>query len=194
MFDNIRDASSKLGGTIIMHDKRAMLVNDVTEDLDLQGTLIRTGEDIVTRQDDPLVKLYCPSLGYVNTKDNSFYFMRTPVRRWKQGVDMRALVCPSEGIRPRGMLDYRNLADCLENVYPSFTEALGMFENINPFKKERRRSIAFSKHFAVKQGREGMLLCFKGREVGVVEGSQPLLSNSFIWLQEMLEKEYGVQN
>ncbi len=133
--------------------------------------------------------MYCPPVGYVNLEGDALYFMRQPMRRWKQGVDMRALVCPSRGMRARGAINERALARCLENDYPDLEQALTMFRSLNPFKDIEKKGVAFSKHFSVRKGREGTLLAYKDKDVGVVENSYPVLSTESQWLSEALEAE-----
>jgi hypothetical protein len=186
-FDNMRDAEMRLVGTILFYDNRAFSVRAIDEDLRLVGNIILTGEDKVVEQTDELLKFHCPPLGYVNLAEDSLYFMRQPMRRWKQGVDMRALVCPSHGLRARGRIDPESLAKCMEGDYPSFERALGMFNCRNPFKQHERRGVAFSKHFAVTD--LGQSLCYKGKPVGVVENGVPLLSERHRYLTESLEAE-----
>lgn len=188
--DRHGDACSRLLDTIVMYRDRAVHVTGITERaLKVKGTVILTGENISVHQKDEELSLACPPLGYINAETGALYFMRQPMRRWKQGVDMRALVCPHEGIRGRGLLTHRLIAKCLENDYPDFSQATQGFRSLNPFREVEKRGVAFSKHFSVRNGGRGMLLCYKGREVGVVENRTPILSTEYQWLQELLEAE-----
>lgn len=192
LFDNRRDAMSRLEGTIVFYKNRAMYVTGIDDRIRLHGHMILTREDAVVDQDDEELSMSCPPLGYINVEGDAYYFMRQPMRRWKQGVDVRALVCPTMGIRARGAVNDRLIAQCLENDYPSFEGALAGFSTRNPFKAaqgEGRRGIAFSKHFAVRKKDEGIVLAYKGKNVGVVEKDQPILSTKHQWLTEALEAE-----
>lgn len=193
LFDNMRDAISRLSDTVVMYKGKAMFVEGITENLELSGTLILLNEHVVASQEDPDLSMSCPEIGFVNTPSGAHYFMRQPMRRWKQGIDFRALVCPYSGIRPRGTLTLADLAKCLENAYPSFSEASQVERGLNPFKKheEERRSLAFCKSFSVGHGDKGLLLNYKGREVGVVEEGTPVLAPKFQWLRESLEEAVG---
>lgn len=186
-FDNMRDAEMRLVGTILFYDNRAFHVTGIDEDLRVIGDIILTNERKVVEQDDELLKFHCPPLGYVNLPEDSLYFMRQPMRRWKQGVDTRALVCPSYGVRGRGMVDHASLARCMEGDYPSLERALGMFSSRNPFKQGERRGVAFSKHFAVTD--RGETLCYKGKTVGILQDGMPVLHDRYRYLTESLEAE-----
>lgn len=189
LFDNHRDASMRLVDTIVFYQGRAMMVNDISpRALKLRGRIILTGEEVSVHQTDDDLQMHCPPVGYVNVEGDSLYFMRQPMRRWKQGIDMRALICPTAGMRARGMINERLLAKCLENDYPNLEQAMGMFVSRNPFKDVDKKGVAFSKHFSVRKGADGPLLHYKGREVGVVENATPILSTDFQWLQEHLEE------
>lgn len=189
LFDNARDAAMRLEGTIVSYDGKAFKVLGITgEDIRLYGVIIRNGTEVTCHQDDPLLSMAPPPIGYVNFDNHSLYLMRKPVRRWKQGLDIRALACPGAGMRIMAGLGDRNLMDCLENVYPSFEKSLGMFKSTNPFNPDARKSVAFSRYFCVNKGAEGLCLEYKGRAVGVVEKGVPVLSEKFQWLREGLEE------
>tara|TARA_B100000929_G_C15511743_1_gene421158 strand:- start:35815 stop:36393 length:579 start_codon:yes stop_codon:yes gene_type:complete len=189
LFDNMRDAISRLSDTVVTYRGKAMFVEGITDNLELSGFLILGREPVVASQDDPSLNMACPEVGFVNTESGAHYFMRQPMRRWKQGIDFRALVCPYSGIRPRGLLTLEDLAKCLENVYPSFEEASHTQRSLNPFKqREELHSLAFCKTFSVSEGPSGLLLNYKGREVGVVERGNPVLAPKFEWLRESLQE------
>lgn len=154
-------------------------------------TLYLMASHYVVDQEDNELVIASPQVGYVNLPETALYFMRAPARRWKQGLDMRALVCPRGGMRARGMLTNEALVRCIENNYPSFEQAQGMFKSANPFKEHQREGVAFHRDFALRRGPEGMLLCHKGTEVGVVEQGNPVLSMKYGWLTEKLEGVLG---
>ena len=187
LFDNRRDASARLDGTIVFYQKKAMYVRGIDDRLRLVGYTVLDTNDVTVEQDNPELSMICPEVGFINTPDATHYFMRQPMRRWKQGIDLRALVCPYSGIRARGVIDERMLAMCLESRYPSFEEVAGGSISHNPFKSVEKRGQAFSKHFAVGYDAEGKALLWKGRKVGIVEERTPVLSTKYQWLQESLE-------
>lgn len=186
-FDNMRDAMSRLEGTILFYRNKALYVRGITDDLQVAGDIILSQKSVTVSQQDPELSMACPEVGYINTEHGAHYFMRQPMRRWKQGIDLRALVSPHSGIRARGILELSHLANCLENTYPTFDQACNIGKSLNPFKPTEVDSIAFCKSFSVKQGTEGLMLHYKGREVGVVENGNPVLSTKFSWLNESLE-------
>jgi hypothetical protein len=188
IYDNRADAVSRLMDTVIFYKGAAFYVEDISRDLEIIGHSILSKEPLVINQEDSELSVACPEIGFVNTPRGAHYFMRQPMRRWKQGLDFRSLICPYSGIRPRGLLTLDTLASCLENNYPSFKESIHIGRSLNPFKThEGLPSRAFCKTFSVASGTEGLLLNYKGREVGVVEGEEPILSSKFQWLRESLE-------
>lgn len=185
-FDNHRDAESRLLGTILFYQGKSFLVEGISPSLKLTGSIVTTGQNVTVSQEDPDLQYFCPPLGNINTEAGSFYVMRQPMRRWKQGIDMRALFCPDT---PRPLLHrhlhFKGLAECLEGVYPSFEESLSSFQGRNPFKQTEKARVAFSREFSVS--RTGALN-YKNRQVGNIVRGVPELAEHSSWLQSKLEK------
>lgn len=184
-FDNYRDATMRLEGTIILYKRKSALVRGVNEDLTL--ALVRLHDDKVferVKQTSKFVELRAPCLGYVNTDRGALFAMRTPARMWKQGLSTRAIRYKNGGRVPPWAIDNRTLAKCLDNDYPTIDRAMGMFVSTNPFKADTPTSVAFSRRWAV--GKAGELL-YKGDKVGEM-GDKPMLSDKFIWLAEDLQE------
>ena len=186
-FDNVNDGEARLGSTIITYKGKALYVTGIDRSLKIHGHLILHEEEVVVDQRDPEVSLVCPPVGYINLGHGAVYFMRQPVRRWKQGLDARALVSPYNDMRERGRLSNELLARCIEGDYPSFEKAIETERVVNPFKPAESSSIAFCREFSVGKEEEGLILNYKGREVGVVEGGRPILKTNYHWLAEALE-------
>lgn len=181
-------AVSRLVDTVIMYKGRAFYVTDIRENLNVRGTIVLTGEEHTVDQDDPDLRFDCPPVGYINTPRGAVYAMRIPQRRWKQGIDMRALV-DHRGRRIEGV-DMQMVSHCLEGNYPKFEHSIKKkAEGRNPFRMEpeRNRKIAFSKNFCIDpSGRQ--VLEYKGDPVGYIEDNLPILEDRFEYLKESLEE------
>tara|TARA_Y100001973_G_scaffold106774_1_gene187459 strand:+ start:6275 stop:6853 length:579 start_codon:yes stop_codon:yes gene_type:complete len=184
-FDNHRDATMRLEGTIILYGGKAALVRGVNGDLTL--SLERLHDEKVfdrVKQTSKFVKLRAPCLGYVNTERGAMFAMRTPARMWKQGLSMRSVRFKGHGRVLPFHIENRVLAKCLDNNYPTLEEAKASFVSTNPFKQDTPNSVAFSRRWAV--GKDGDLL-YKGDKVGRLE-DKPMLADKFIWLAEDLQE------
>ena len=183
-FDNLRDATMRLEGTIIKYGGKASLVLGITERaLKLQIVRLCDGEGFTVGQRDKKVELVPPCLGYVNTGKHAFYAMRKPARMWKQGLSPRNIVYIGRGMGPP--IPNEVLAKCLDNDYPSVEKALASFKSTNPFNPEVARVVAFSRHWAVTKN--GGLL-YKAKNVGQFEEGVPTLDEKYVWLAEYLKE------
>lgn len=181
-FDNHRDATMRLEGTIIQYGGKAAIVEGVREDLKLVLLRFSDGKHYEVDQRDPLVRLVAPPLGYVNTPRKAMYAMRKPARMWKQGLPVRAIAYKGRGLPGGPGMDL--LARCLDNNYPTLEQALGMFKSTNPFKPDIPDSVAFHRSWAVS--RDGGLL-YKETRVGEI-GDAPMLDDKYVWLAECLKE------
>lgn len=182
-FDNHRDATMRLEGTIITYQGRASLVKQVNDNLSLVLERLHDGKGFfdISQRDEELL-LRAPCLGYVNIPEKAVFAMRTPARMWKQGLHVRSIRYKNI-LRPFAV-DNTSLAKCLDNDYPTFEKALESFKSTNPFKPDIPHSIAFSRRWAVTK--DGNLL-YKGDEVGKLK-DKPMLSDKYIWLAEDLQE------
>lgn len=198
LYTHANEAMQRILGTVITYDSKPHLVETIRErGVKLGLRYLRDVEShdselFFVEQEDPKLKMYAPQLGYANTRDNSLYVMRCPARRWKQGVDTGSLVyvLPDGSMGRHVGLHLSHLADCFENIYPEFKEAMNMFGNKNPFaasaNREVRTCVAFSKQFAISGS--GKYLSFKGKRVGRVEEGVPVLEEKYLYLTESLEE------
>lgn len=188
-YDTQRDAEMRLTNTILSYKGKALKVLAITGDLKLVSILLRNGEEITVDQDDPDLSFIPPTLGYINTPQEAVYAVRQPARRYKQGLDLRAVHLNAH--RHPGRHEGRFFVDCLEGVYPKLEECWEKFKGNNPFKQEKCHSVAFSKRFAVGNGASYSLL-HRGKQVGEFEDKVPVLFEKYSYLQECLDEvTYG---
>lgn len=190
IFDNQRDASNRLTGTVVLWKDKSAKVVGVNEDLRIMLHRLSDGLEGVRKQDSKELQLMAPPLGYVNLKRGALYVLRKPVRMWKQGLDPRQLWCNGGGlVGIRTRWDGSEFAKCYDGDYPGIDEALKRFKSTNPFDQETPTSVAFSRQWAVdKAGR----LHYKGRDVGRM-GDNMRLDDKFGWLAEALEESLHEQ-
>ena len=194
MYDSYHDAIQRVQGTIITYKGLPHYVRDIRErGIKLGLVYLRehdTADLVYVDQEDEELSFAALPLGYVNTSSSAAYAMRAPARRWKQGIDHRAVLFtrPDGSLgRLEGGLDMRLLCDCFEGIYPTFSDAMGMFVSKNPFKPDRRRSVAFSRQFSVEDS--GASLSYRGRPVGKIGSNGPELQDKFRYLIEALEED-----
>jgi len=125
--------------------------------------------------------LKSPPLGFTNFEGKSYFISRIPMRRdWRQGIRADNLVLSSS----TGLRNYHiplfPLSIPILKEYPSYKETVDRVEDVYI-------SCAFSRHFALD---ERGSIWYKGKEhVGEDRDGSPVLTESFLWLQELLEEE-----
>lgn len=187
-YERQRDAEMRLNGTVLSYDGKAIKVMGVDDELRLYSVFIRSGEEKIINQDDPRLSFIPPTLGYINTETEALFSMRVPARRYKQGLDIRTVYFSPRNRDVRRHQE-RFFVDCLENIYPTIEQCMRKLGGgTNPFKQDVCRSVAFSKKFAIGSGVGFSTLLHKGREVGHFEGTIPVLSDRFSYLQECLDE------
>lgn len=189
IYDNQRDANSRLSGTIVLWENKAARVLDVTENLGLFMRQLSTTKEAVLKQDDAALQLISPPLGYANLKRGAVYLVRKPVRMWKQGLDPRQLWMEGRPVLVRAQWDGPEFTKCYDGDYPTIDKAVKMFKGTNPFAQESPETVAFSRQWAV--GKRGELL-YKNKEVGRM-GDRLTLNDKYGWLAEALEESLNGQ-
>lgn len=179
------DMNMRLADSLVMHGGRPFYVKEyMYGDNALYGYY--TDKD---RNEDKLIKLpnrYLdirpPRLGYMNTRRNSYYVSRVPVRRYKQGLNRQNIAVGALNIEPglnRGdTIRCVELARCILNKYPSLDECLEKLQ-------DGRNACAFHRHWAITAGGE---LHYRGNPVGAYQKGNLKLTEDYCYLQEAAEE------
>lgn len=131
-------------------------------------------EQLVSLKDEGL-DISSPILGYVNTKNEAIYVMRSPDRRYKQtlsptsiiGMTISGRVLTGESLTEA--IFSKNGEDMLLNKYPTLEEALKFIESGTTTKRSSL-SIAFNRDVALAKDSFGITrVYFKGKEVGRIK-------------------------
>ncbi len=187
MWDNRRDCTNQLVGTVVRKGKNAVTVEAIRgqgRDLVASVCTLATKRTSAVRVDE--LDLKPVKLGYINTRQGTRYLTRIPMRRWKHGLDSNNV--DAIGIRgQRVNFDIRShsraLAACIRGQYPVFDECIDTVE-------QDGTSRAFSRNFALRQGSSRIEVYYKGRKVGHVGGNRNVvLDNRYQYLNELLGKD-----
>lgn len=182
---NLDYARSRLNGTIVRTDDRAVRVETISGRGKVVCTVLRTDEMIEVKWNN--LDITPVPLGYVNSGGSAFYLTRIPMRRdWKQGLRGNNMGTSNGRLLER--LSDRVLAKTIENTYPSFKE---VFETMV---KEGGAilSRAFSRNFSITNRLE---IEYKGRfSIGKIDEANSTyeLYPKFDWAREALEEEFVV--
>ena len=188
-YDDENYARERLSGTVVRIDGIAVYLQHV------DGWLFRAHNlsdkkhtDVDIRKVDIDIKPI--PLGYVNYQGNTYYTSRSPARRWKQGLSedsFNVTQVKRDGkvakARGGGMITSKELANCINNKYPSFKKA---YKNVAT---GECTGLAFSRKFAVSSSsspNNPYVLLYRGEKVGVVNYKGINLESKYSFLKEAL--------
>lgn len=122
-------------------------------------------------------------LGYVNTETSCFYAYRTPIRKWKQGLDRSNV----RGIgNPYVIIVSTPFVQMLRNIYPTLETCYEEIMNEEILRK------AFSRNFCLARYHEDIHILYKDMVVGNVFYNDSIVTQlyeDFSYLKECFEKE-----
>lgn len=188
--DDMGYAQARLLNTVIQYKKVPHLVQDILGGYELSLINLVSKADYAVEQDDDDLLLVPPRLGYVNGPAGSAYAYRNPMRRWKQGLDLRSLSFNGD-IRIQDYHD-EGLISMLTNSYPALEAAFGMIGCANPFSPQKRSSVAFSRTFAISGTGRNRGLHYKGLPVGQISTEGGFyLAEGYDHLEQALQESMG---
>ena len=175
--DDWQYADSRLQGTIVRHDGKAVLVEGVGKKGAVISLLRADTEPKIVKLDD--LDLSPVKLGFCNINMDVSYLTRMPMRRdWRQGLRKGNFVSVFGTIAE--LVPFPNLADTIENIYPSLEECLATPNNT--FK-------AWCREWAIgKSSTKERPLYYKNTAVGSVINGKPELKGDNMLLREALQE------
>tara|TARA_R110002020_G_scaffold287099_1_gene502555 strand:+ start:8291 stop:8875 length:585 start_codon:yes stop_codon:yes gene_type:complete len=191
MFDNQRDASMRLSGTVIRGPNGPVRIENFFNKDEFTyyeiGPLGRSPDEKRGALSSGLFCIKAFPLGYINHKGASIYICRMPHRRYKQGLSKEAVyVDPRTRVDISTLLSSGGFYRMFSNEYPTFYEAVGSL-----FERDID-TLAFHREWAVENRREGRIiagLLYKGKEVGVFSEEEGFeLNKKYEYLNESLEE------
>jgi len=119
-------------------------------------------------------------LGYSNFGGKAKYIMRTPARRWKQGVDNQSVKVLSTYYQDYFHIDGGDFTYTFKGKYPTLNNAIKSV-------KKYGKPLAFSRVFALLPGNK---LEYKGKSIvgSVTDLGMPILDRKYMWLEEVLRE------
>lgn len=179
MYDCEEYASSRLVGTLVLHEDKAVKVLSVGGSLTCLVCYVageEEGEQF--RVDLSELSLKSPALGFVNFGNRCGYLVRKPMRHdWRQGVRPNSV----QDLH-RGNVTFSTIGKCMEGVFPTFKEALVRIEDGVP-------EVAISRDFSIV--RRGGVLRVKYKwygKVGRLNKNGVALDDKFNHLKKCVEK------
>jgi len=181
MYSEVDYARTRLEGTVVLHDNKALRINHITSDRVIQGTLLQ-GREVEVSMDD--CQLAQHKLGFVNRDGNVFYVQRLPKRRdWRQGLRTNNVVGFRIGRDRIERISDTTIMKCLEGNFPSVADALDEVVRCDV-------PVAISRSFALVPKRGGICVQYKQRGiVGVYRDGEFVLSDKYKYLKPALVKE-----
>ena len=118
-------------------------------------------------------------LGWINYNKDCSFFMRMPIRgAYQQGTSDRNTITIGNGDVCFSMLDFKNIQNTSDNIYPNLYTAIKKVDTLNYTK------VAFSRNFAVSKNE----IFYKGYQVGYREGQKITFNNQNKYLESILDK------
>ena len=119
-------------------------------------------------------------LGYSNYNGKTKYIMRTPARRWKQGVDNQSVKTLSTYWNEFFHMGGGDFRYTFSGKYPTLQVAIKRV-------KQKNYPVAFSRVFALLPENK---LEYKGKDVvgTITDLGMPILDRKFMWLEEALRE------
>lgn len=180
----------RLNGTVLfrMEDKAPICILNVIDEFDKESSSYKANMiEIATgkQYQAPLATLSMepPKVGFLNFNGRATYVFRRPVRKYRQGLHMEQLVSYKTSVR-----DLPPLYDVLwvptyTNNYPTFEEAC------QKITKDRIRSVAFARDFAIGYDNKVLELYYQDTTVGRVQDGVPVLDAKYHFLTEKLQQD-----
>lgn len=223
-YESLEEVKHRLAGTVVLYNKEPVYLRDVCSENEdgkygefvVLFKLPGMKEHFFVDKDDARLEYKRIRLGYVNGRYTALYIVRTPARRFKQGLtkDNIFIFTPKDSLKngdeDLGALDYSDIShltitppqssvswdklyrtkafyNMIMGEYPSVAECL---EKLKENKKVL--SQAFTKCFAIsKNSLELTTLLYKGDVVGYSEYKDRFkIPKDKFWLREVLEENH----
>jgi len=187
MYDNVDDARMYLSGTVVRLDGTPVYIRQV-EPLDSGGITARyrvLGEDNNRNRTlaDGGWDLTPVPLGYINLgRDGCYYLIRTPGRRYHQGLHGDSLCSLRNGrVTVFGFPDMALLSRTILGEYPTYQE---VYDAVTHGSQPK----AFTRTLALNGGGH-ITLEHRGTEVGYEADSAMVLYPEFAYLKENIREQ-----
>lgn len=184
-YDEEEYARARLAGTIVQRTKlgkkKAILVQDIIDGSVMHLVLSTGAGDVCPVSELDITPV---PLGYINMGGKATTYMaRRPMRKdWRQGLRAENAVCV-DGNYSFGHVSHKNLAACIEGVYPNYKQVIGKIVR-NP--EPNGHSMAFSREFAIDVEHH---LWYKTIHVGYVEDDGSVkYANGFEWVDDTFQE------
>lgn len=187
---DIEYVQRRLNGTILMRmaDNAPICVLNVVDDYNKDGKAFNANMMEISsgrQYQAPLSSLSMepPRVGFLNLADRAVYVFRRPVRKYRQGLHSEQLVTSKGSVRDLPPLYDTVWLPTYTNTYPTFKEAC------QKIAKDRVRSAAFARDFAVGYENKVLLLYYQDTSVGRVQDGVPVLDAKYHFLTEKLQQD-----
>lgn len=172
------DANARLAKTIIRINSTPIKVLEVYSDMIMRYRVLKSGREHTIDVHHRSVNMRPVPLGYMNSHSKgAFYLMRTPARRYKQGLDLTKIIFKNFALPPVKLSQsHKALHRCITGYYPkleSAKEAAGVLGV----------PIAFSRELAVDHRSN---LHYKGVIVGSIKDKLKIMEH-YHYMDKCLE-------
>lgn len=196
-YESDKDIELRLNGSVVMYEKRPVLVQGV-----MGKGVVRITDIISDQNKDVKVSSLdlSPSsmpLGYVLSEGKLFFAQRRPVRKFKQGLtrDNMFVFDALEKPNDKEMLAIIRGGGMRPNIHPAsatFARAiLGEYPDVgtafSTVRAGKAKALPFSREWAVADKDDELCLLFRGDVVGYVGANSVKLNREHFYLKEALE-------
>lgn len=171
----------KLNESIIMYNGKAVVAYSIDKAKELTARKLGSAYEFTAPVAD--FDLTPLTLGYVNTTEGALLMQRKPSRSWRIGLSRTNCSIYPPRMSFEDIIECENFQKMLENIYPSFEEAL-----------TSKYTTAFHLDWAVTnshRGNDTVVLLYRNRSVGYVVEGIPALGVRYQFLQEHLDCSLG---
>lgn len=200
MYDTVEQVNMRLVNSVIMVDGQPVYVHGCSQDFSIERDVScisihyfrsdgSEGSCFVDSQDIDVRNL---RLGYVNTRQHTYYLARTPGRQQSQGLTRRNTYTYVTGQDEpsANMFDefrrHGSLYRMLSNEYPTIEQCAAKLNDYN----SGVTSIAFHKHFALVRNDnfDFLELHFKNERIGYGDLNNFTLPSRYSYLTEKIQQ------
>jgi hypothetical protein len=173
MYDSVEYAMTRINHTVVMHKRKPILVQSITNGRVIQGKrLDKSGRKVSCNLDD--VTLLDLPLGFLNKDGKVYHLSRKAMRHdWRQGLRPQTIL-----VEPWMDVDYADIGRCLLQRYPTFSKAVALVGN-------GHEACAWTPDLAINNRGK---VWWKSYLVGSIEGDEIHLRAKFKFLSKMLKE------
>lgn len=193
LYDNIEDVKTKLIGTYVYYDGKAMFCKDCSINEKEKFVIGLMAPNARNRKwvelDDPKLNYMNFNLGYTNGMKWAVWWYRIPQRQYRQGLrhDQVGMLASNDMFKHYAELNFNKPTfEMMENIYPKFEEIF------KPLQDGHANIMAFHKDFAATWDKfhKDLIIEYKGTQFASFKKDFEIV-DEYAYLTEALKEAVG---